>query len=118
MKPPIEPIIWLVYHKATLSENSPLNMDGSEWMEGICVVPADNVEAALKGYRDLLKKDHMEEIEVYKVLRYREEDYANDEHAKHIAHGVRVATDQGETAYIGTLTSEGFADQEDEAGNE
>ena len=101
------PKVWLIYHKATLSEVSPLNLDGSEWIEGICIVPANDVDTALQGYRALLKEDHMEEIELYKVVLYRAEDYANDDLVKHIEHSVRISTSSGDPTYVGTLTSEG-----------
>lgn len=110
--------IWLIDHKATLSESSPLNMDGSEWVKGVCIVAAVDESTALHGFRKYLAENRMEEIEVYEIRPYRQEDYVNDENATHIAHGVRIVADRGETAYIGTQTSESFADSESEADDE
>ncbi len=53
----------------------------------------------------------MEEIEVYKIKHYLPENYADHPNARHIAHAVRVATDRGETACIGLMTSEGETDE-------
>lgn len=110
--------IWLIDHKATLGKFSPLNMDGSEWIKGICIVAAVDESTALHGFRKFLAENQMEDIDVYEIKPYREEDYLNHENAKHIAHGVRIVADRGETAYIGTQTSESFADSESEASDE
>lgn len=110
--------IWLIDHKATLSEVSPLNMDGSEWMKGIFIVYAENEGSALERFRDQLRKDSMEEIKIYKVCEYREQDCLNHAQVEHITHGVERIKEAGDFYYIGTQSSEGFADSESEADDE
>lgn len=86
-------------------------MDGSQWIKGICVLSAADESAALDNFHHYLAKNLMEEIEVYEIKHYLPENYADHPNARNIAHAVRVATDRGETAYIGLMTSEGEADE-------
>lgn len=60
---------WLIYHKATLNETSPLSGDGSTYAFGVATVPESDLSKALDMFRKALEKDRMELIEVYRCIR-------------------------------------------------
>ena len=39
--------VWLLHHKASIAPDSPENLDGSEFMLGIGVVPAASMKEAI-----------------------------------------------------------------------
>lgn len=104
--------IWLIDHKATLADDSPLNMDGSEWIWGVCVVPAKSEAEALTGFTDYLAKNGMAEPEVYHVEQYRPENYKDDsKRTRFIDHGVRIASERGVISYSYARTLESLAEE-------
>ena len=111
--------IFLIDHKATLADNSPLNLDGSEWIKGVCVVPAESEKAALEGFRTYMVENRMEEIEVYHVEQYLPENFSDSsKRTRFINHGVRVASDRGIISYTCGQTSETLADTNGDAEND
>lgn len=57
---------WLIYYKAFIAENSPLNMDGSEYVFGVATVPAKDLKKALELFDARLQECALQLIEIYK----------------------------------------------------
>lgn len=62
--------VWLIHHKASMTLDSPMNLDGSEYMVGIGVVPATNMQEALQLFETYLKKQDMTVLELWKCEQY------------------------------------------------
>ncbi len=58
--------IWLIHHKASLAPDSPMNEDGSTFMQGVGVVPASNMKEALELFDKYLADKKMELLELWK----------------------------------------------------
>ncbi len=61
--------VWLIHHKAAMELNSPMNLDGSEYMVGVGVVPATDMKTATDKFEDYLAKNKMSIIEINKCER-------------------------------------------------
>ncbi|MES2822935.1 MAG: hypothetical protein V4732_04990 [Pseudomonadota bacterium] len=59
--------IWLIDHKTTLGEYSPMNPDGSSWILAVCMLSAINQDNALIKFNAFLKGEEMELMEVYEI---------------------------------------------------
>ena len=57
---------WLIYYKASIAENSPLNMDGSTHVFGVAAVPAKDLKKALELFEFRLQDSAQQLIEIYK----------------------------------------------------
>jgi hypothetical protein len=112
--------IWLIDHKATLGEYSPLNMDGSEWILGICVLHAGNQQQALQELSRYLQENEMDLIETYQIAQYQPEEYADhSDRSEQINYAARRVLQDGETCYVYARTSETIkAMEEEENGND
>lgn len=99
--------IWLIDHKATLSEYSPMNLDGSSWILGICVLSAPDESSAMSKFKEFLKSEEMELIEVYDMREYQAADFSDDSRrTNQVNNAVRMVSQDGETCYVYARTSE------------
>ncbi|HTF96314.1 MAG TPA: hypothetical protein VL995_09295 [Cellvibrio sp.] len=109
--------IWVIDHKATLSEFSPMNLDGSSWILGVCVLSAINKEHALVKFNAFLKSEEMELIEIYGSQEYSGDFFKDDSRrSTQINNAARMVRDDGQTCYVYARTSEAMAEGID--GNE
>lgn len=58
--------IWLIYHKASLDDLSPMNEDGSEYMVGTGFVPAISMQKAISLFGKYLEGQKMELLKLEK----------------------------------------------------
>ncbi|MDN3639322.1 hypothetical protein QWY82_10955 [Simiduia curdlanivorans] len=61
---------WLIDHKASLEELSPMNDDGSEYMIGTAVVPATSMQQALVLFESYLEEQKMGLLELSKCEQF------------------------------------------------
>lgn len=101
------PQIWIIDHKATLNEFSPMNLDGSSWILGVCVLSAVDKGNALSKFHDFLKAEMMELIDIYDVQKYSIDKFKDDSRrSAQINNAVRMAREDGRTCYVYARTSE------------
>lgn len=62
--------VWLIHHKASMTMHSPMNLDGSDYMVGVGVVPATNMQEAIQLFETHLKKQDMAVLELWKCEQY------------------------------------------------
>lgn len=67
--------VWLIYHKASLNQYSPMNLDGSEYMVGVGVVPAGTMKESLKVFDEYLDDQKMSIIDLWKCEKYRKDQH-------------------------------------------
>lgn len=103
--------IWVIDHKATLSDFSPMNLDGSSWILGVCVLSATNKENALEKFGAFLKNEEMESIEIYGIHKYSADGF-NDSSRRsdQINNAARMVNEDGQTCYVYARTSKAMAD--------
>lgn len=103
--------IWLIDHKASLGEFSPMNLDGSSWILGICVLSAKNQEEASIKFNAFLKNEDMELLELYEVCEYNSGNFKdNSRKSKQVNHAANKVVDNEEICYVFARTSEAMAD--------
>ena len=100
--------IWLIDHKATLGDFSPMNLDGSTWIMGVCVLAAEPTEeSAIEKLKNFLKQEEMELIEIYDIRQYVSEEFNDDSSRSiQIKNAARTVLEDGETCYVYARTSE------------
>lgn len=62
--------VWLLHHKASMTSDSPINLDGSTFMLGIGIVPATNMKEAIELFEVYLKNHDMALLELTKCEEY------------------------------------------------
>lgn len=62
--------VWLLHHKASMTLDSPMNLDGSTFMLGIGIVPATSMKEAIELFEVYLKSQDMELLELTKCEEY------------------------------------------------
>lgn len=103
--------IWLIDHKATLSDCSPMNLDGSSWILGVCVLSAANQQDAELKFKAFLDNEQMELIEMYQIKEFKTEDFDDDSRRTHqIENAARTVSEDGDTCYVYARTSEFLAE--------
>lgn len=99
--------IWIIDHKATLNEDSAMNLDGSSWILGVCVLSAKDRENALVKFHDFLKSEKMEAIEIYQLQKYLVDYFKDDSRrSSQINDAARMVREDGEICYVYARTSE------------
>ncbi len=99
--------VWIIDHKATLSEDSPMNLDGSSWILGVCVLSAKNKENAFVKLHEFLKSENMELVEIYQLQKYSIEHFKGDSRRENqINNAVRMVLEDGKACYVHARTSE------------
>lgn len=103
--------IWVIDHKATLSDFSPMNLDGSSWILGVCVLSATSKDNALERFSEFLKSEEMEVIEIYDFQEYFSESFKeSSRRADQINNAARMVREDGQTCYVYARTSEAMTD--------
>jgi len=69
--------IWLLHHKASLAPTSPMNLDGSVFMQGIGVVPAASMQDAINLFNVYLASQKMELQELWKCEQWNPADFTD-----------------------------------------
>ncbi len=111
--------IWLIDHKATLSEFSPMNMDGSTWILGICVLNAGNEKDAMARFQSFVDKEDMELIEVYEIVPYKDKDFTDgSRRSEQVNFAAAKVNKAGEVCYVYARTSEAIDAMSEGAGDE
>ncbi|ABC30263.1 hypothetical protein HCH_03518 [Hahella chejuensis KCTC 2396] len=62
---------WLLYHRASMDPFSPMNLDGSEYMVGVGVVPATSMREALDLFDKYLAESKMTLMDLWKCEQYK-----------------------------------------------
>lgn len=102
--------IWLIHHKASLSECSPMNLDGSEYMTGIGVVPATDMQEAIRLFNIYLQTQGMGLLEVWKCEQYIPTDFAEQSQAnREINEAARDAIENNQIFYVLGISSEAWS---------
>ena len=103
--------IWLIDHKASLGEFSPMNLDGSSWILGICVLSAKNQEQGSIKFNSFLKNEDMELLELYELCEYNSENFKDSSRrSNQVNHAANKVIDNEEICYVFAHTSEAMAD--------
>lgn len=99
--------VWLIDHKASLSDDSPLNMDGSTWLTGICVLAAKNKEVAMAMFTHYLSERGMALFELYDHSEFRPENFTDaSSQSAQVTDAVRLVLQDGHPCYVCARTSE------------
>ncbi|PUA26683.1 MAG: hypothetical protein B0W54_23385 [Cellvibrio sp. 79] len=99
--------VWIIDHKATLSEDSPMNLDGSSWILGVCVLSAANEAHALEKFNEFLKRDKMKLIEIYDLQKHSIDNFKdNSNRSSQINNAARMVREDGKACYVYARTSE------------
>ena len=99
--------IWIIDHKATLNEFSPMNLDSSTWILGVCVLSATNKENASERFHEFLKSENMELLEIYELQKYSIDNFKDDSRrSSQINDAAHMVCEDGETGYVYARTSE------------
>lgn len=102
---------WLIDHKASLSQNSLLNIDGSTWLTGICVLTADTKEAAMTKFMEYLSEHDMELLELFDFSEFNPDNYSDSsDKSAQIHNAVGLTLQDDIPCYVYAKTSE-FYDQ-------
>ncbi|OZG73083.1 hypothetical protein BTA51_11335 [Hahella sp. CCB-MM4] len=106
--------VWLIHHKASMDEYSPKNLDGSEYMVGIGVVPATNMREALDLFDRYLSDLKMEIMEVTKCEQYDPKNFVEPtEDNRDINEVAAEALESGRIFYACGISSEALDCLED-----
>lgn len=98
---------WLIHHKASLDTYSPMNLDGSTYMVGIGVVPAQDIRSALDAFDAHLKKQNMAVLEITKCERYHPAHFPlTTPDNREIAEAATEALENGTISYVCGISSE------------
>lgn len=109
--------VWLIYNKASLGEFSPKNLDGSEFMVGVGVVPAIGMKEALAKFDEYLANEEMAVIEVTKCVQYDSKDFSEStEESREIRALIPEVLEEGKIFYACGVSSEVLAMEEDDDG--
>lgn len=111
--------VWLIHHKASLDQYSPMNLDGSTYMVGIGVVPAPDIRAALDAFDAYLQKQDMAVLEITKCERYHPANFPpTTTDNREIAEAATDALEEGVVSYVCGITSEAMECMEDDGNDE
>lgn len=89
--------IWLIHHKSKIGEQSPLNMDGSEFAFAVGIVSADTLIKAINVLSNHLNKQILELVDISSCKIYQQENYFDDsEDSQEIRAAVDSIKDQPE----------------------
>lgn len=82
MNPPQR--VWLFYYQAALSPNSPMNLDGSDWVFAVALVPAASLSQALARFELSLQQNAESLLQLYKCEQWPAPDYPEELLAKNL----------------------------------
>lgn len=99
--------VWLIYNKASVSSVSPLNMDGSDFVVGVSVVPSSSKNEAMSLFYQDLAVNHMELLELGDVTEFQPDHYQQDTDLNRgIISAAEGAARRGVVYYVCEATSE------------
>lgn len=99
--------VWLLHHKASLTLDSPMNLDGSTFMQGVGVVPAPTMKVAMTLFEDYLLARQMELLELWKCEQWIPENFTgNSLEAKQINLAASNALENNKIHYTCGVSSE------------
>lgn len=106
--------IWLLHHKASLSPDSPMNEDGSTFMQGVGVVPAVNMNEALQLFDSYLAKQKMTILELWKCEQWAPQNFSNDTlEGRQINHAAKNSLEANKIHYTCGFSSEALEGEDD-----
>ena len=107
--------VWLIHHKASMTLDSPMNLDGSEYMTGIGVVPATHMQEALQLFDQYLEKQDMTVLELWKCEQYLPENFTqSSQKDREINEVAREALEINKIFYTCGISSEALDCEEDQ----
>ncbi|HEY6527453.1 MAG TPA: hypothetical protein VIZ65_02080 [Cellvibrionaceae bacterium] len=105
--------IWLIHHKASLSADSPMNDDGSTFMQGVGVVPAVDMKEALTLFETYLANQKMAILELWKCEQWEPKNFSNDIlEGRQINHAASNALQSNKIHYTCGFSSEALDSEE------
>ncbi|MBB3061075.1 hypothetical protein [Microbulbifer rhizosphaerae] len=106
--------VWLIYHKASLDELSPMNEDGSEYMVGTGFVPATSMKEAVSLFEKYLEGQKMEILELTKCEQFDPANFnESNEEDRQIIRAASSSLEDGQIRYVG-ISSEAMECDEGE----
>jgi hypothetical protein len=106
--------VWLLHHKASLTPDSPMNEDGSTFMQGVGVVPASNIKEALAFFDEYLASKHMGLLELWKCEQWNQQNFLADSlENRQINRAASNALESGKIHYACGISSEALDCEED-----
>ncbi|HTF96681.1 MAG TPA: hypothetical protein VL995_11155 [Cellvibrio sp.] len=107
--------VWLIHHKASMTLDSPMNMDGSEYIVGIGVVPATNMQEALQLFDAYLKKQDMAVLEAWKCEQYFPKNFSEiSQKNSDINEVAQEALESNKISYVCGISSEALDCEEEQ----
>jgi hypothetical protein len=99
--------VWLLHHKASIAPDSPENLDGSEFMLGIGVVPAANMKEAIEKFDSYLANQKMKIMELWKCEQWNPKNFIEDSlQNRQINAAAEKALESGKIHYTCGISSE------------
>lgn len=106
--------VWLIHHKASLAPDSPMNEDGSTFMQGVGVVPASSMKEALGFFDEYLAGKKMVLLELWKCEEWNPKNFIEDSlENRQINHAAGRALEINKIHYTCGISSEALDCQED-----
>ncbi|MBU6954617.1 hypothetical protein [Hahella sp. HN01] len=103
---------WIIHHKASMSEHSPMNLDGSEYIVGIVVVPASSMREALDVFDEYLSENEMQVMDIWKCEKYDPSNFKElTEESKEIRDVSIEVLESGEAEFVTGESSKVFEDK-------
>lgn len=100
--------VWLINHKASLDELSPMNEDGSAFMVGTGIVAANNMKEAISLFEEWLKDQKMEVLEYSKCEEFNPTSFnSTGDNAINLKRAAEATLEDLNIRYIG-ISSEAF----------
>ncbi len=107
--------VWLIHHKASMEESSPMNLDGSTYMVGIGVVPASDMKQALSRFDEYLADNKMAILELEKCEQWDSANFAGNSFEERQINGAAGrALETGKIHYTLGESSESIECDEDD----
>ena len=99
--------IYIIKNQASVTESSPINMDGSEYVIGYAIVPAKSENEARRRFDEMLLEDHMTLMKLMSFELYNgDKATLPSEFADDLLHSMRVALSRDIVYYCGIDSSE------------
>lgn len=99
--------VWLLHHKASMGLSSQMNLDGSDFMIGVGVVPATSMKEAIDRFEQYLAENDMELVELWKCEQYSPSGrFGSEEEDLEIREVAPQALDSGTVYYACGISSE------------
>ena len=106
--------IWLLHHKASLTPDSPMNLDGSTFIQGVGVVPAEDMKAAMAIFEDYLSDQQMAVLELWRCEQWGPQNFLADTlENRQINRAANNALETNKIHYACGISSEALNCEED-----